>query len=227
MAAHAHPLFEIASAPEPQVEAPAAPVSALTRLAQIHAEAVDTARLANLLGRSLYATAALAVLGVAALAAGGGVASPSIAWAILMTVGLLAMLRAYAFAIRQPFERAALQAFAQDIRASMLYAGFAWGAGAFLVLSGTVSGLEVVLFAAVPTLAIAALLREREAALLFVAPAAGLSSLACAVRPISGGALAAGAILMGCAVVAVILEAIARGGEKRQLAALPRVLAAS
>jgi len=227
MAARANPVFDIASAPETQTEAPAAPVSALARLAQIHAEAVDTARLANLLGRSLYATAALAALGVAALAVGGGAASPSIAWAVLMTVGLLASLRAYAFAIRQPFERAALQAFSQDMRASLLYAGFAWGAGAFLVLSATISGLEVVLFAALPTLAIAALLREREAVLLFIAPAAGLSSLACAVRPISGGALAAGAVLMGCAIVAVIVEAIARGSEKRHLAALPRVLAAS
>ena len=227
MAARANPLFDIASLPEPLADAPAAPASVLARLAQIHAEAVETARLANLLGRSGYAIAALGALAVTALAVHGRAAAPSIAWAILMAVGLLAMVRAYAFAIRQPFERAALRAFAQDMRACLLYAGFAWGAGAFLVLSASVSGVAMVLFAAAPAVAFAGLLREREAVLLFVAPAAGLSSLACAMRPISGGALAAGAILMGCAVIAVAFEAMARFAAKRHPAGLARGLAAS
>ncbi|MEJ0042925.1 MAG: hypothetical protein WDM81_12295 [Rhizomicrobium sp.] len=102
----------------------------MSRLAQIHADAVETARLANLLGRSLHATIAIAALAALALALGGGAGfSQTVAWTVLLAVGLLAMLRAYAFAIRQPFERAGLHAFAQDIHASLLYAGFAWGGG--------------------------------------------------------------------------------------------------
>ncbi len=226
MAARANPLFDIAAAP--QAQAPVAPANAMSLLAQVHAEAVETAHLANLLGRSAYATAALAALAVAALVVGGGATlSQAIAWAILMTVGLLAMLRAYAFAIRQPFERAALHAFSQDFHACLLYAGFAWGAGAFLTLPAPVSGAALLLFVAAPALALAALLRAREAVLPFVAPAAGLSSLACAVRPLSGGALAAGLILAGCAIVAIALEFVARTGEKRHDAALPHVLTAS
>ena len=150
MAAQASPLFDLASLPEPQADAPAAPASVLARLAQLHAEAVDTARLANLLGRSAYAIAALGALAITALAVHGRTAAPSIAWAILMAVGLLAMVHAYALAIRQPFERAALHAFSQDLRACLLYVGFAWGAGAFLVLSASASGIAVLLFAAAP-----------------------------------------------------------------------------
>jgi hypothetical protein len=223
MATRANPLSAIAS--EPEAEAPFTPV--LTRLAQVHAEAVETARLANLLGRSLYATGALAAIAVAALAAGGGAGlSQAVAWAILMAVGLLAMARAYAFAIRQPFERAALHAFSQDMRACLLYAGFAWGAGAFLALPAAAPALAVLVFAAAPALSLAVLLREREAVLPFVAPAAGLSSLACAARPFSGSTLAVGSVLMGCAIVAIAIEAIARVSDKRDNAALPHAFIA-
>ncbi len=226
MAARANPLFDIAQ-PTP-AEAPATPGHALSRLAQIHEDAVETARLANLLGRSLYAMPALAALAVIAVAAGGGAGlSQTVAWSILMAVGLLAMARAYAYAIRQPFERAALHAFAQDMQACLLYAGFAWGAGAFLALPAWSSGIAALLFAAAPAIALAVLLRERQAVVLFLAPAAGLTALACAVRPFAGGALAAGVALTACTIVAVAMQVLARGGEKRPVAALPHAFIAS
>ena len=225
MAARANPLFDILPVPTPSAEAPAAS-NPLSRLAQIHAEAVETARLANLLGRSLHAAIALAVLAGLALALRGAGLSQTVAWTILMTVGLLAMVRAYAFAIRQPFERASLHAFAQDLYACLLYAGFAWGAGAFLALPAASSGSIALLFAAAPTIVLAALLRERRSVLLFLAPVAGLTSLACVLRPFTAGALAAAVALVAAAILAVATQFVARAGEKREGASLPHGLIA-
>jgi hypothetical protein len=215
MAARAHSLFEIALPVEDVARA--AQPSALSRLAVLHAEAVETARLANLLGRSLYAIIALPALGVLTLALGNAALPESIAWAILMGFACLALARAYAGAIHRPFERAALHGFAQDLSAGLLYAGFAWGAGAFLALTSDTTGVVALAFAGVPSLILVALLRERQAVLLFVAPVAGLTALACVLRPFAGGTAVAGIVLVACAILALALHAMARGADKRML----------
>ncbi len=127
----------------------------------MHHEASETARLANLLGRALQAAIALPVMTVLAVSlAGGAGAAPTTAWAILITVASLSVARTYAHAIGQPFERAVLKAFALDLQACCLYAGFAWGAGAFLALPGSATAMDALLFAGVPAAALAALLRD-------------------------------------------------------------------
>src|SRR5580658_9897423 len=93
---------------EPEA-APSLARAYLTRLSQLHDEAAKTALLANLLGRATYAAAVLAAAGVGAAA------------------------RAYTKAIRAPFELGTLQGFARDLSAILVYAGFAFGAGAILV----------------------------------------------------------------------------------------------
>jgi hypothetical protein len=227
MAARANPFFDIA-APAPATDDGALPYNAVAQLAPMHAEAVETARLANLLGRAVHAAIALPVLAVATvLLAGGAGMSSTIAWAILVAVATLSIARAYGHAIRQPFERAALHAFAQDLSACLLYAGFAWGAGAFLALSATASSGIALLFAGVPALAIAVLLRERQAALLFLAPVAALTAFACVLRPFAGGTLAAALVLIASAIAAAAIVAAARRGEKRHEAGLPHGLIAS
>lgn len=221
MAARAHPLFETA------FEAPAAPVHTLAKFARLHAEAVETARLANLLGRSLYAIAAFAALAALTLALAGSIAAPTVAWAILTGAGAIAMARAWRYAIAQPFERATLHAFAQDLHACLLYAGFAWGAGAFLALPAAATGVEALLFVAAPTAAFALLLRERQVALLFVAPAAGLTSLACATRSFVDGARGAAIVLVASAIAAWAINAMARSHTKDEAAALHSAATAS
>ncbi|HWD28699.1 MAG TPA: hypothetical protein VG387_16120 [Rhizomicrobium sp.] len=222
MAARAQNLFAI---PLPAEDvARAAQPSALATLSALHAEAVETARLANLLGRSLYAIIALPALGALTLALADAGTAETIAWGILMGFACLALARAYAHAIHQPFERAALHGFAQDLSAGLLYAGFAWGAGAFLALTPDTTGFDALAFAAAPSLLLAALLRERQAVLLFVAPVAGLTSLACVMRPFASGTMGAGVVLVACAILAWALHATARGADKR---ALPTGLVAS
>jgi hypothetical protein len=214
MAVRAHPLFEAA------FEAPAetVPSQTLANFARLHTEAVETARLANLLGRSLYAIIAFAALAVLTLAVAGSIAAPSIAWAILIAAGVLAMARAWRHAIDQPFERPTLHAFSQDLHACLLYAGFAWGAGAFLALPAATNGIEALLFVAAPAGAFAVLLRERQIALQFVAPAAALTSLACAVRPLADGARAAALVLVAGAVAAWAINALARSHRQEEAA---------
>ena len=143
--------------PEPQLNATrpraeAAPPSlGIAQLALLHDEARETALLANLLGRTSYAAGALAVAALAAVLLMRGtmpVAEPAV-WIVLMLIGVGAMARNYARAIQQPFERGVLREFAYDLNAIAIYAGFAWGAGAYLVLGPQTSPLALAAFAAV------------------------------------------------------------------------------
>jgi len=200
----------------------------LAALARMHHEAVETARLANLLGRSLPVAIGLPILAALTVFLAGGTGVPrTTAWGILVAVASLAVARAYAQAINQPFERAVLRAFAQDLSACLLYAGFAWGAGAFLAVGSSASTATILLFAAVPTAGIAILLRDRMPVLLFLAPVAALTSFACVLRPFAHGALMAGLVLVACAVVAGAAIAVARHVATRREADLPDGLTAS
>jgi len=178
-------------------------VSALAQLKSLHTEAEETARLANLLGRSLYVGLALPVLAV--LTIGMAVeANPisQLVWCGFVAAVSIALLVAYRHAIHQPFERAVLKDFSKDLSAILLFAGFAWGAGAFLALPAGANAAGAVLFAAAPAIIVTALLRAREALFLFLAPAAALAAAGSLLKPFADGMLAAGLILAVSAVIA-------------------------
>jgi hypothetical protein len=198
--------------------------SAIARLAALHAEAEETARLANLLGRSLYAAIALAALALLTLGfTDGASVSRQLVWCAFIAAASLVMLRAYRRTIGQPFERVALKSFAEDMSAILLFSGFAWGAGGFLVLSPGTGFIAALLFVAVPAIAIAALLREPEAVFLFLAPMAVLTSFASVLMPFASGALGSGLILIACAAIAgaAVLADRRRAGEFIRPAMLP------
>jgi len=206
MAAKANPFFAISTPDALANDVRNAPADAVAKLAVLHAEAEETARLANLLSRALHAAIALPLAAtlVIALSSGTSVA-PRAAWAVLVAVASLAIARAYAAAIGRPFERAALHAFAQDLMEVLVYSGCAWGAGAFLVLPGSAPVGSALVFAAAPALGIGLLLRERRAVLFFLAPVATLTSFACVLRQFSDGATNAALVLIASAVVAAAL----------------------
>jgi hypothetical protein len=217
----ANPFFIVR--PEQTTESLLDPRGAVARLALMHAEAVETARLANLLGRAIHAAIALPLMALATvLLAGSSGMSRTIAWSILILGASLAVTRAYAFAIRQPFERPVLQAFAQDLEACLLYAGFAWGAGAFLALAGGAG--TALLFVAAPALTLAVLLRERLAVLLFLAPVAALTAFACVL---AGGGIAAVLVLFASAIVATAVIFIARHAARVHRNEIPEGLIAA
>jgi hypothetical protein len=223
MAEPAKPLTDTAIAFERvAVESP------LSALARMHHEAVETARLANLLGRSLQAAIGLPILAALAVSMAGGAGVPSTtAWAILVAVASLSIARAYGMAINQPFERPVLRAFAKDLDACLMYAGFAWGAGAFLALGAGASPLTALLFAGVPTAGVAILLRDRLPVLLFLAPVAALTAFACVLRPFADGALAAGLVLILSALVAGSVILVERHVAARREGDLPHAFTAS
>lgn len=198
----------------------------VTRLATLHAEAQETARLANLLGRSIHAASALVLMGIATLALGGAGLAESVTWMIFVLAAAGAIVAAYRRTIVRPFELAALKSFSQDLRAILVFAGVAWGAGAFLALSASVSMEMTVPFSAGACAVIALLLRDRRSVFLFLAPVALLSSFACLLRPLSGGMLGAAAVLIACGLVAGAMAGAARvtaqDTEMPELAGLPQ-----
>lgn len=190
---------------------PSDPHTELARLAALHTEAQETALLANLVGRAPYAMMGLAIAaGISvAFAATAMPAAEIVAWLILMIAGLGAMARAYSRAIAAPFERPALKAFEQDLMALTVYLGFAWGAGAFLMLPSVIP-FSAVTYAAITSAGFAVLLKDRNIALCFLAPAAALSALACVLRPLPGGTFAAVLVLVASAAVACAILLAAR-----------------
>ncbi len=193
----------LAKAPAVAAELREDPRIRLAQLARLHDEAAKTSILANLLGRSPQAMAALTACALVAvgLSYNAMPLQQAVVWFALVAAGVVAMWRAYARAIDAPFELFTLRGFASDLSAILFYAGFAWGAGAFLVLAPQANMLAAALFVAVPAALVAGVLRSRLQALFFLVPAAGLTLIATLIRPL-GGLGATGVALVACAVVA-------------------------
>jgi hypothetical protein len=167
---------------------------ALDRLAALHDEAAETTRLANLLGRTPWLAAVLTGGAFAVFAyAAGFVLEPAPAlWTLFVSGGALAAVRFYRQAVRAPFELLALRAFHGDLKAALLYSGFAWGAGLFF--AGPEHNLLILLIFSVGMPALAELvLRSPVTALYFALPAILTASVAVAVGPLG----AAPALMIG------------------------------
>ena len=215
------------AAREALTPAPSETQNPVVKLAALHVEARETARLANLLGRSAYVVLALPALTLAALAIGGlndGLVRPLV-WAAFMAVAVAAIVIAYRHAIGRPFECDALKSFSQDLSAILLFAGFTWGAGAFLAMPANMPMGAMAIFVAAGGASVGLLLREQEMLFRFLAPAAVLTSLACVLRPSTGGALDLALVLAASAVIAgtsMLAERMRdRASEMPELAGLP------
>lgn len=203
------------------------PQDSLARLAALHDEAEETAVLANLLGRIPYAAATLGTFTViTVLVAGVGASlAETVVWLLFAAGAVAALMRVYANAIRTPFERAALRNFHEDTKSVMLYAGFAWGAGAFLSLPVATSPIMLAVFAGGIVAVMALLTRDRALAIAFGLPATALPAAASILRPLAAGAaglglaLATGFAVLVAAHVAILLARRSRGVPR--LADLP------
>lgn len=214
--------------PEPRVEShePAlrplvSAQSYLAQLAALHDEAAQTAHLANLLGRTPWMAGLLAAGAFATVLAVGGTTAgaPLFVWLMLVAVAAGALARSYMRAIGAPFDRNTLQNFARETSAILLYAGFAWGAGLFLALPAQAGIVGLVAFSAGLSAAMVAVVRAREVAFCFLAPATAMGAFAALMRPVGASPLALLAILAAGVVVALTLVAV-----ERICAAIPRPL---
>jgi len=170
--------------------------SALERLTGLHDEAVETLRLTNLFARIPLAAGALGA-GCATLliiSAGSGSAILLGLWAVFVGTAVLAMLRVARRAVSAPLELSSLRASALDLNAVMLYAGFAWSAGAFVGMPAGATISSLLSFTLGGTLALGIILRTRAATLYFLLPNIGLAAAAALFG--SAGLIAAAMILL-------------------------------
>jgi hypothetical protein len=151
------------------------------------------------------ALAAAAVVTAALVASVAPIAELA-TWLVLVGAGVGAAARAYARAIRAPFELVTLQGFARDLSATLVFTGFAFGAGAILVLPPNVSLLALLAFGAGTSAAVGAFLRVRDMALCFLIPAVALSAFAAILRPFQGGVSDMASMLVAGVAVAVAIQ---------------------
>jgi hypothetical protein len=86
--------------------------AAVSKLSVVHAELQETALLANLLVRSLYAGLVLAGATATTIAVAHASLVREVSWGLLMFVGVGALIWAYLRTIRSHFKDSALQLFA-------------------------------------------------------------------------------------------------------------------
>ena len=163
------------------------PRTALSRLPALHGEASRNMYLSRFLARSPQACIALMLAGAAVLAwssAGAGAASlkADFAWVSLVLIGIVGMTRNYIRGFARSLRRVPLQEAASDLRMLLFYTGAAWGAGAFLVMPDLPAPALVFIFAALPALAAALLLRDAKGVAAFILP----SSTAIAAAALMG-----------------------------------------
>ncbi|HVV65829.1 MAG TPA: hypothetical protein VHC42_10190 [Rhizomicrobium sp.] len=201
-------------------------MEALRRLAALHDEASETARLANLLGRSSQLSLALFLMSGIALLSSEAWNGRNLSWTVFMTAAAGTVALAYRRAIVEPFDREALKSFSRDLDLILILAGVCWGAGAFLCLPADAGAAAAALFGVGPIAVVALVLRETKPVLRFLAPAAAMASFACILRPLLAGVGGAILIASGSGAVAAALVLGARWSERAlalaDLAGLPQ-----
>jgi hypothetical protein len=159
---------------------PVLPAISFDRLARLHVETSEAGRLVVFLRAALNAASIFLLMGTCVLFLGGGATmAHNFAWAALMLTGIAALLYSYIRTNAAVFDRAPISESARNLRLIFFYLGLAWGAGAFLAVPATLSGLTAVLFAVIPAILLAFLLHDGPATAVFLAPA-GLLTAACA-----------------------------------------------
>jgi len=189
---------------QPTLETIADPlhINPFAKLRAVHDEAQETSRLANLLGRSFYVSLLLPALAALAIGVAHAPVSRSASFAVLVLLASAALLLAYRRAVGTPFLRLTLREFAADLDAIMLYAGFAWGAGAFLILPTGSDPAIAVAFSGCAAALVAAFLGAREPVFMFAAPAGLLTALAAYLHPLMLPPVTALLSILACGAVA-------------------------
>jgi hypothetical protein len=185
----------------------------LARLPQLHAEAAETLRLGHFVANSVPVAGLLILAGGATLLAGGGSLQSDFVWSLLVLAGIAAMAVNYMRGPGRSLRRTNLESSAADLRAILLYTGFAWGAGAFLALPSDPGLAIAAAFVLGPVLLAVLLLKDEGGIAAFTAPAAVLTACAALLKSWTSGHLVSLAVL--AAAVAVILFSYLRDGRAR------------
>jgi hypothetical protein len=150
--------------------------------------------------------------GAATLALDGGTLQSDFVWSVLVLAGITAMTFNYLRG-QGSLRRTSIEVSAADLRAILLYTGFAWGAGAFLALPAHPGVLPALAFAIAPVLMMVALLRDEGAIAAFTAPAIVLTAAAALFKAWPDGHIACA--LLVASGIAVILFVHLHNGRVR------------
>ena len=147
------------------------PLDALDQLARLHQETRQTSRLARFFASSVHAAFLFMLMTVLVLLVLGktGSLGRDFFWAVMILAGVLVLLECHirthaALFSEEPSARIT------ELRMIFLYMGFAWGAGAFLVLPADSGILAIFFFVALPGVALAFLLPVATGFTLFLVP---------------------------------------------------------
>jgi hypothetical protein len=171
--------------------------AALDQLVRLHREALQSSRLARFLAASVHAAFLFMAMAVLTLI----LAEPApigrdFSWALLILVGVLALLRCYIRTNAALDNRAPPARAARELRAVFLYLGIVWGLGAFLVLPANMESLPALFYAAGPMLGLTLLLNDMAGLALFLASAGMMVIGAALIRSWPHGTLDASLILI-------------------------------
>jgi hypothetical protein len=147
-------------------------MAALEQLARLHTETSEASRLTLFLRSSVHVASVFMLMGTCLLLMGGGLSfAHNFSWAVLILLGVAALLYSYIRNTAAVFDRAPVSEAARNLRRIHFYIGLAWGAGAFLAVPAQVPAYQAILFALIPTLLIALMLKDMGSLLAFSAPA--------------------------------------------------------
>lgn len=173
----------------------AVPHAALALLPLLHRQAVCDLDLWRFLAASPQFCVVLMLEGAVALGAGSGGLDAAFVWTAAILVGIAAVTGNHIRGVASCPRHTTLTDAARELRLLLLYLGIAWGFGAFLVLPH--KPVLIFLFAAIPSLSTALILKDEKSALAFGAPTAILSASAVLLSRDAGNAQAwAAAILL-------------------------------
>ena len=111
-------------------------MAALDQLARLHVETSEASRLVKFLRSSVHAASLFMLMGACVLFLGGGpTIGQNFSWAVLVLIGVMALLYSYIRTNAAVFDRTPVSEAARNLRAIFFYMGLAWGAGAFLAVA--------------------------------------------------------------------------------------------
>lgn len=147
-------------------------MAALDQLARLHTETSEASRLMLFLRSSVHVASVFLLLGTCLLFMGGGSSfAHNFSWAVLILLGVAALLYSYIRNTAAVFDRAPVSEAARNLRLIYFYLGLAWGAGAFLAVPAQIPAYQAILFALVPALLLALMLKDMGGLLAFSTPA--------------------------------------------------------
>ncbi len=169
----------------------------LDQLARLHRETSQASRATNFLGSAVHAALAFMLMGSSVLIWGGGrTIGQNFSWAVLVLIGVAALLYSFIRTHAAAFDRVPVPVAARTLRGIVFYLGAAWGAGAFLVLPDQPMAMMAILFAVLPALVLAGLLNDLPALAAFQISVSLLTAAALLAGPWRNVALEASAIFI-------------------------------